>query len=583
MVDESLEDDDFGIDLDSYRMDRDEKLEEGFINLEDYKKDIESGKEATWGETIGDWFTQAGRGALKLFTWPADVLKLAMIGEGLSDLDDVEEAFRRAGKPFDREAYIRTVLDQSKYIPTQDLLEQGLESLTGMSLQPKSESGKRVKQGVEIAGFARGSGLGKALLQAGVGVGTTEALKQAGVGEEKAELLGDLSSLSPSILKKAPKEVPKVAKDLEKTALQYALPFKEFMVRERSPILKGSLSKKAESRLKEQFNVSTKEAIDKIVEGKIPIRRLREKGVNLDAMADTAYEQTRSLAKANPKEISTEDIVKNIDKRIEDILALAPSPSDAQKTAIKVLQNERDILSVSKPSSEQLINQHMNYNSDMKSIYRKAEFSGKEDEVRKAYEFLKDELVGAMSKQGNAEAAESFKAANKIYSEKMKLEQSESILEKAFKDGYSPKKLEKVLHSKGGKYLRRNMGKEAVSDIEEIAKYGKEAQERMDKFLDLSNASVSKEIQSWGQLAPMVFFPHKVVGAGLGIMKYIAQPIQGKLLTRDATRKIYKLTLKHAAEGSFNLLKKDFINLEKEISKEWGSVDNFVDATMEEI
>ena len=40
MVDESLEDDDFGIDLDSYRMDRDEKLEEGFINLEDYKKDI---------------------------------------------------------------------------------------------------------------------------------------------------------------------------------------------------------------------------------------------------------------------------------------------------------------------------------------------------------------------------------------------------------------------------------------------------------------------------------------------------------------------------------------------------------------
>lgn len=582
MVEQALEEDDIGIDLASYEQEKDEKLEDSFIDLDDYAKNKEEKKEIGWGETIGDWFTQAGRGALRLFTWPADVLKLAMIGEGLSDIDELESAFEKAGKPFDRETYIRSVFENSRYIPTQDLLEEGFEELTGVSLQPKTEGGKRIKQGVEIAAFTRGGGVGK-LAAAATGVGTTEALKHFGVDEGKAELVGDLASLSPQILEKSAKQIPKAAKNIEKTAAKHALPFKEFMVKERQPILKGRLFKNTEARLKDQFDMSTKQALNKIVEGSLPIRRLRERGVNLDALAEHAYQTTEQLARAKPQAINTGQMVKNIDSEILRIQQLAPSPSDSQKAAIKLLEQERDILKVSNPSSEQLINQHKNYNADMKSIYAKPEFSGKEEQIRKTYEFLKNELVDAMEKQGSADVANSFKAANKIYHEKSKLTQSENIIEKAFKDGYSPKKLDKVLHSKNGNYLRRNLGDKAVDEIQEIAKYGKEAEEKMSKFLDLRSPSIANEVKSWGQFAPLIFLPHNFKGAALAVAKPFAKHVQGKLLTRDATREVYKLTLKHAAEGSFNLLKKDFANLEKEIVKEWGSVDDFMDDMMDEL
>jgi len=577
-----VEDDGIGIDLASYQEEKDEQLEDSFIDLETYAKETKEKKEPTWNETVGDWLTQAGRGALKVFTWPAEVIKLSMIGEGLSDIDEIEEAFRKSGKPFDREAYVKSVFDQSRYIPSQDLLEQELEDLTGVSLEPKTESGRRIKQGVELLGFTRG-GFAKKLTAAATGVGTTEGLKQLGVSEGKAELVGDVASLSPSVLEKSIKAIPSQSKNLEKIAQKHALPFKEFMIRERAPALKGRLFSNTEARLKDQFKVSANEAIDRIIEGKIPIRRLRERGINLDSLGEHAYNQTIRMAQSKPQAIKTDAIVKNIDKEIDRIKALAPSPSDAQKTAIKILENERDIMKVSNPTSEQLINQHMNYNSDVKAIYAKPEFSGKEEQVRKTYEFLKNELVDAMSKQGNADVANAFKAANKIYHEKSKLAQTESILQKAFKDGYSPKKLERVLHSKSGNYLKRNIGKDAVSELQDIAKYGKEAEEKMSKFLDLRSNSVANEVRSWGQIAPIIFLPHKLKGASAALISPFAKHVQGNLLTKDATREIYKLTLKHAAEGSFNLLKKDFVNLENEIAKEWGSVDDFMDTIMSEL
>jgi len=581
MVEKTMEDDDFGIDLASYEKEKDENLEDSFIDMESYAQEKNEKKPGFW-ETAGDVFTQAGRGALKAFTWPADVLKLGMIGEGLSDLDDIEEAFRKTGKPFNREDYVRSVFEAAHFIPTQDLAEKGFEELTGISLEPRTGLGKGTKQFAEIASLTPG-GIAKKLASGAIGAGTTHALEKGGLGKTKAEIIGDVVSLSPAAFEKTAKVVPKSARDLEKTAQKYALPFKEFMVKEREPLLKGRLFKNAESNLKEELKLSTKEALNRIVENQIPIRRLRDKGINLDALGEHAYAETRRMAQAKPNLIKTDTIVENIDREIARIKALAPSPSDAQKSTIKLLEEERDILKVSNPSSEQLINQHMNYNSDMKSIYKKPEFSGKEEQIRKTYEFLKDELVDAMAKHGNADVSNAFKAANKIYHEKSKLVQSESILEKAFQDGYSSKKLDRILHSKQGNYLRRNLGEKAVEEIIEIAKYGKEAQEKMTKFLDLRGSSVANEVRSLGQIAPFIYFPHNIKGAALSLVKPLAKHIQGKLLTRDATRQIYKLTLKHTAEGAFNLLKKDFVQLERQIGKEWGSVDDFMDDMMGEL
>jgi hypothetical protein len=579
MVDELQDDDSFGIDLDEAVKARDEGFKSKGIDIEAEAKKPKG--EPSWLDTIGDAFVQTGRGALKFYTWPLDVLKMGVIGEGLSDMDELEESFRKADKPFNKEEYVKSVFDMAQYVPTQEMAEKGFEGVTGLSLEPKTEIGEGIKQFAEIASFTRGGAV-KKLGSAAIGSGTTQGLKLAGVGDTKAELIGDAASLSPAFLEKSAKNVAKGAQSLQSTAQKHSLPFLDYMVKERAPFLKGRLLKNTEQRLKEEFNVSSTEAMKRIVEGELPIKRMRDRGVNLDSLAEHSYDVTRQLAQSKPQVIKTDGIIKNIDNEINRIKSLAPSPSDSQKSAIKLLEDERDILKVSNPSSEQLINQHINYNADMKQIYRKPEFSGKEEQVRKTYEFLKNELMDAMEKQGSADVSNAFKAANKIYHEKSKLTQTESLLGKAFNgDSYNPKKLEKLLSSKQGNFLKRNMSESAIKELEEIAKYGVEAEGKMANFIDLRSPAIANEVKSWGQLAPMVFLPHNLNGAMLAIARPVAKHIQGKLLTRPATREIYKLTLKHAAEGSFNLIKKDFANLEREIVKEWGTVDDFMDDMFE--
>lgn len=559
------------------------ELDSRIIRLADDEAQ-EKANEPSFMEKVGDFFVQAGRGALKAYTWPLDLLKLGMIGEGLSDLDELEETFAKAGKPFDRQDYIRSVFEQSQYIPSQELLEKSFEDVTGINItKPKSEPAKAIKQGAELFSFAPGKGINK-LASAATGVATTQGLKAAGVGENKAEIIGDIASIGPQLVEKTATKIPQAAQKAQKTATQHSLPFLEFMVKEREPALKGRLLKNTEKRLQNEFHLTAKDALNKIVRNEIPIKRLRERGVNLDALAEHAYQVTESLARKHPKKLNTDQIVKNIDSEILRIQQLAPSPSDSQKAAIGLLEKERDILKIEKPTSEQLINQHKNYNADMKAIYKKPEFSGKEEQVRKTYEFLKNELVDTIEHQDSPDIANAFKAANKIYHEKQKLTQTESLLAKAFPgDTYNPKMLDKLLASKQGNFLRRNIGESAIKDLEDIAQYGKEAEQRMAKFIDLRSPAVLEEVKQWGQLAPFVFLPHNLQAALLGLAKYTSRHVQGKLLTRPALRETYKLTLKHAAEGSFNLLKKDFANIEKEIAKEWGSVDAFMDDVMSEL
>lgn len=576
----------FGIDLEDEDQKRSEDILKNSIDIEKQSEIDESSP--SWADTVSDVLTQSGRGFLKLFTWPADVIKAGMIGAGLEDLDELEEIHRKEKKPFNREEYVKSVFDTAQYIPTQDLLEKSIvkginalePELAVESLEPKTELGKAAKQGVEIARFSPGS-LARKTSAATIGTGTTQALKGAGVNENTAEIIGDLASVPISAAQKSARTLTKEAEGLEKIAQKHSLPFLEYMAKERAPWLKGKLFKSTENRLKESFNLSTKDALNKIVKDELPLKRLQERGVNLDALGEHAYKETNTLAKKYPQQIKTDQIVKNIDNEISRIKSLAPSPSESQRAAIKLLEEERDVLKVSNPTSEQLINQHINYNADMKQIYRKPEFSGKEEQVRKTYEFLKKELVEAMDSQGRKDVANAFKAANKIYHESAKLKQTESLLEKAFKDGeYSPQNLKKLLDSKKGNYLRRNMSESAIQDLEDIAHYGKEAQKRFDTFIGIEKPVISQTVKNLGQLAPMVFLPHNIFGGVLALAKPIASRVQGRLLIRPATRRVYKQIMKDTANGSFNLLKKDFMQLEKLIEEEWGSVDDFMDDMM---
>lgn len=572
--------DQMGIDLDQAKQEEDAAFDTMGLDVEeDYAKSKEG---LSWKEKTEDLITQGLRGGLKRFTWPADVLRLAVIGEGLTDIDDLERAFQKEGKPFDRDKYIQGVFEAAQFIPTQESLEKAYEQRTGESLEPKTPAGKRIKQVSEIAFFTRGD-FSKKAAGAGLGGGATQILEDVGVPEGIAEFTGDVVGLSPSAFEKVPRQLSKEAASYEQTAQKHALPFLELMAQENAPVVRGKLFEATERTLKDQFNLSSENAIKEIVKNELPLKRLQERGVNLDALGQHAYDQTRKLAQMKPQPLKTGQIVKNIDAEIARIKSLAPSPSDAQKAAIKLLEDERDVLKVANPTPEQLINQHMNYNADMKNIYKKPEFSGKEEQIRKTYEFLKNQLVDTMEKQGSAPTANAFKAANKIYHEKSKLDQTESLIRKAFDKGYNPKKLDKLLNSKQGNFLKRNMSSSAIKDLKEIADYGKMADEKMARFLELSSPSVRNEVKVWGELAPLLLAPITHGSSLIGLIPAIRSRILGKLLIRPATREAYKLTLKHTSEGSFNMLKKDFLKLENLINQEYGDLDNFFDSQLPEL
>lgn len=572
------------VDLDEEKQIEQDEFDSNLIDL-DAEKEAEKSKEYSFGEKIADLFTQAGRGALQVFSWPLDVIKLGMIGEGIGSADELEELYFQAGKAneFDKNQYLKNVLETSEFIPSQESLEKGFEETTGISLQPKTPLGKSLKQGAGVFAFTPGSFLKRATSAATATV-TTKLLENLGVGDKKAELIGDVASLSTQILKKIPRVLGQEAKALEKTASKHLLPFLEVMTKEKAPSVQGKITESTSKNLKKNFNISTQEAINKIERNELMLKRMQERGVNLEDLAKHAYDQTEILAKNNPRPLNTSTMVANIDAEINRIKKLAPSPSEAQKAAIDLLEKQRDVMKVSSPTSEQLIQQHKNYNADMKSIYKKPEFSGKEEEVRKTYEFLKDQTVDLMKNQGNLATANSFKAANKIYHEKSKLDETQRILQKAFSKGeYSPTKLEKLLIGRDGKFLKRNLSPSAIKDIEDIAKYGVEAEKKISKFIDITDQPVMDAISSWGKLAPLLFMPSKTKGTALIMAKALAERTQGHLLTRPATREIYKTTLKNASEGAFQLLKKDFLLLEQAISEEFGDVDTFIDKMTEDL
>lgn len=578
------DEEDAGIDLAQYRDEQkalqDSADEEGTIDLAAYAKS-EQAKEATWVDSLKEAGFQAAAGLGQAFTWPLDVLKIAMVGEGLTDLDELEDAFAKAGKPFDRNKYVQTVMEQGEFIPTQALLEKKIDETFGTNIEnPKTKTGKFFNKLFFIGGLTRGKGLGKAVKAGTKAAATTAALREAGAPEFVAELGGDAASVL-SLEKQARKLSPEAARVAE-IADKRGLPLMESMLSEsasQSPKISGARKKALDTKL----GMSTEEAIKGITEDRIPISKLRGNGQDLQILEDEAYDVATKLASANPKKLQTKDLVSDIDREIARIKSLAPSPSDAQKAAIKILESEKTSLSKASSNAEQLIQQTKNYNSNVKSIYKKAEYSGVEEEVKNAYAFLNDRIRNTIEKQAGKEVVDAHRAANTIFGQNAALARTEGLISKAFENGeYKPKKLNQLLNNKGtGAQLRKDLGPEGVKDLRDIAEFGEKAQKTTAQY---ANASKHKfKIGEWGPLAGFLLakFP-KTTGAVLAA-KPVVDYARGYFLTQPASRKAYANIVKNAANGSFGNMAKDFAVLESQVIKDFGSIEDFMKQGVREL
>lgn len=564
------------IDMAQYRKDLQSKQdaadEEGTIDLAEYSKSKEA-QEATWIDALKEAGFESAAGLGQAFTWPLDVLKMAMVGEGLTDIDELEEAFQKAGKPFDRNKYVQTVMEQGEFVPTQELLERKINETFGTNIgEPKTKTGKFFNKLFFLGGILRGKGIKKAAKGAVAGASTTAALRAAGAPEIVADLGGDVTG-GLATLEKSARTLTAEQKRIMDVADKHSLPLMELMFKDTEGST-AKISAKRKAAFEKELGMSVDEAIGKIVEDKIPLKKLRSQGHDLQVLEDEAYDKVTALARANPKSLDTTELVNDIDREIARIKALAPSPSDSQKAAIRILEAEKESLAKG-GNAEQLINQTKNYNSNVKGIYKKAEYSGVEDEVKNAYGFLNDRIRNTIEKQAGKEVVDAHRAANTIFGQNAALARTEGLIGKAFENGqFSAKKLSKLLDSKQGAILRRDIGEEGVKELREIAKYGEQAQKATTQF---ANSGKHKfKVGDWGPLAGFLLAKVPIAGTAAVAAKPLFDYVRGYVLTRPAARKKYANILKNAANGSFSNMSKDFRALEEDIIKDFGSLEDFM-------
>lgn len=513
--------------------------------------------------------TQAALGLSQAVTSPLDLFKMYLQGEALAALDEAEEVAAKYGKPFDREKEQEKIMAGLEYLPTQSLAEQLFEEKTGISTEPKDRTSKVLRGLFEFVGLAKGKPLKTPKLEAKKLVPEQQALRE--------------------------------------TAEEFGLRKFTGVENEKPPAITPVVSPKRQEKLSKELSETTKKAVNDVISEKIPVKKMKESGVNLQDAYTAAYDATRKTAsEMGDKSIDLSNVLDWIETEVKRTKGSSPSLSKQQKIYIDILENEKKNLipyekprqsgkidlitgkkvpqSTKKTTANQAINQYQNYNDNVKGIWRKPEFSGAENTVKNAYAGLNDQIIKSIEK-ANPQLGKDLTFANRIFHQSAKLDQVEGIISKSFKDGYSAKRLSKTLENKRERaFLQRNLGPDAVQDLERIAKYGEAAESKV--FKELKNPQTVKEYlnkMTPAQLALLVGFKGHA-GLAYYIPKAVLSRAQGYLFTRNGTRKDYINFLKQAAQAAPNkaALIMASKKLQKSIEEEFGSENELLDMSREE-
>lgn len=525
-------------------------------------------------------------GLAKRATFPADLAKLSARGGAENARLDLSESesdvfpslrhkLERPQQPI--EPMPEVVEKGLEYFPTQESVEKLIGTATGVGLAPEERSAKLARSAGELftGKPASPQQAVKGVTGAIAGAFTEEKLIDAGVPAPVASIVSALISGSVSGGKVEPKKLTGEQLEARETAEKFGLRKFAGMEREKSPSIKPAISKKTEEKLREELGATSKKAIEKAIQEDIPVAKMVKEGVNVNQAYKTAFELARERAQKSTKPVDVTSVKAWIKNERDRILAHAPSPSAQDEVALKILANEEKALAKNAYDSNTILNQFQNYNKNLKGIYRKPEFAGAEGEVSRVYGELKDRLIKSVEKSGNQDVVEPFKFANKLYHENEKLAHTEAILAPAFKDGYDPKKLAKILTSqRGGRFLMRYLGKDALSDINQIVKYGQQAEKKIFEQVKTSPDFI-KELKSVSTIATDLLMGHKIAGAKLGLQAM--NRLRGLLFTRDSSRKSYLKFLKAASTGNKRAMERAAKSLEVSIKSDYGSTDRLLE------
>lgn len=171
----------------------------GAYDYEELNEPVKEGK-----YEILRWPYQILSGIGKAITYPLDLLQMAGIGEALSEMDDLEQAYEREGKVFNREKYLSALQEQVESFPTQSNIERFIEEKTGAPLTAKT-TGQKVLNIASTGGAFSPSGYLSRASGAATAGSIYGGLRAIDTPEPLAEILALGGSQGPRFITKAVK------------------------------------------------------------------------------------------------------------------------------------------------------------------------------------------------------------------------------------------------------------------------------------------------------------------------------------------------------------------------------------------
>lgn len=507
--------------------------------------------------------TQIPLGVAKRYTWPADFLKASAYGAALDELRNQYIQSVEEGSPFDYNTALKALQESMDYFPTQESAEKFLESKTGAQLRPQDEISKFIRTSSELASFSPGSSIGRKAIAGASGAAAEKGLEKAGVPEPLAALGGagvaGIAGAGKPSIKAATPEV----KQVRDIAQKHELPLKKFMEKDARG-LQPVITPAKKISLEQELKASTDSAINRMIEKNIPASRLANQGYNLESAYTKAFDMAEQRAKNLTNKVQTDKITDYLLKKYREIKSRGPALSTQSKKGQSFIKEKYKELSGKELTPPQLIKQYRELNRELDSLYRKPEFSGAEKQISEIVEGMKKEVGSLLQHSAGKSVYDPFRFGNSIYHQSKKIQQTQNILKKVLEKEGSPQNLSKVLgNDSKRKFLERNLGAHAVSDLEEIAKYSDKYAQKLGKFKE-------KDILSFEKLGSHYLLRMiPLIGRGLSsalISKETLGRARGYLLSQEGPRKTYLSMLKAAVEGDEAFVKRSADQLNQMLS-----------------
>lgn len=412
---------------------------------------------------------QVPLGYLKRYTWPADVGQMmgAFGGFDEEDIDLIQAAHLRAGKPFDREDFNKQIQNSLSLYPTQGNIERGLEEYTGLPLTPQDRMEKFLRLGSEVASVVGNgytlrpfnTGLPAPILGMGV-AGGSQALQSLGVNETISDILA-------TGLIKTPTE----------GASRFTMGAREkpsglIERRYESTSKPKYISENRKLAIEHKVEQDFKKVSDKIIETS-PVKETNTKLSSDKSFKENVGKQFEIVSKQAenlPQTFPAKEIKTKLANRGKQVMTKGISPSEYQKQYNKELNGFVNQIKHKDITTKQLVEQYRVNNNQLTEYFEpgrsKAYNRGKKDAILDYNQSIAEIIE---NKFPDTEFSKLFKETNKTWTEINDIEFINEFIDDIFDKGIKHDKLKQLKDPNTKIKFKRALGKKGFKHFEQLS------------------------------------------------------------------------------------------------------------------